>query len=124
MKISGSWDLEETVVTNYENNASVGDSIVEQEGKMIFEVTDGLDNPVRHNIDYAPCIELCNWDFPRKKQDQLFFYYYDENTLSIYSSSCAVQRLSKNHLELLVVNYDNDLNIYQKTVWKFKRSKL
>ena|SRR6218665_628011 len=124
MKIAGVWDLTETVVTNYENNKETGDSIVEQSGQLVFEVTGGLDNPCSHDINYAPCIDNCFWDFPRKKEDQLFFYYYDEDVFSIYSSSCMVQRLTKNRLELLVVNYDNDLNIHKKTVWKFKRNKL
>lgn len=124
MKIAGLWELEETVVTNYSNNEPIGDSIVEQEGSMVFEVTGGLDNPCRNDINYAPCIDMCYWDFPKKSQDQLFFYYHDENTFSIYSSSCMVSKLSKNKLELTKVNYDDELNIQQKSVWKFKRSKL
>lgn len=124
MKLGGVWDLQETVVTNYSNNEAVNDSVVDQQGQMRFEVTGGLDNPVRHNIDYAPCLQLCFWDFPKKNEDQLFFYYHDEDTFTIYSSSCGVQRLTKNHLEIISVNYDNDLNIHQKTVWKFKRAKL
>jgi hypothetical protein len=124
MKLGGTWELQETVVTNYNNNEAQADSLVDQQGEIIFEVTGDLDNPVRHNLDYGPCLQMCYWDFPKKSTDQLFFYYHDGNTSTIYSSSCGVQRLSKNHLEIISVNYDNDLNIHQKTIWKFRRSKL
>lgn len=124
MKISGIWDLEETTVTIYSNNEPISDSIVEQTGQIQFTVTGGLDNPCEHNINYAPCIDYCHWDFPKKKEDQLFFYYHDGNTSSIYSGSCMVRSLSKKKLELMVVSYDNELNIQQKTIWKFKRAKL
>jgi|GEM_PF-2183412 len=124
MKINGMWDIEETIITNYINNEPQQDSIVDQQGRIIFTVTGGLDNDCVHNLSYGPCIQVCSWDLPRKKLDQLFFYSYDEYAFEIYASSCMVEKLTRKKLELVKISYDNDLNILQKSVWKFRRAEL
>lgn len=124
LKISGVWDLSETVVTKYANNEPVGDSAVAQTGVVVFEERDAADNYCSHTLDYAPMISSCHWEVPRKEFDQLFFYAYDEGSLSIYSASCMVEKLTRKKLELVLVSYDDDLNILQKNTWKFTRREL
>jgi hypothetical protein len=124
LKIGGVWEETETIVTTYADNEPAGDSLVEQSGLLLFSVSDGLDNSCSHTLDFAPMIDVCNWDIPRKQMNQLFFYYHDENSLSIYSSSCMIGKLTNKKLELVQIGYDNDLNIQQKIVWKFRRKEL
>ena len=124
MDISGIWDLEQTTITDYINNEPQADSAVSQSGRMIFTVTGKLDNPCSNNLAYAPCIDFCYWDIPRKKLDQLFFYSYDEYAFSIYTESCMVQKLTRKKLEIVKILYDSDLNILRKSVWKFQRAGL
>lgn len=123
-KLSGVWDITETIVTNYSDNEPAGDSIVAQTGVLVFEERDAADNYCSHTLDYAPMISSCNWEVPRKQLDQVFFYAHDESTLSIYSASCRIEKLTNKKLELVVVNYDGDLNILQKSTWKFTRREL
>lgn len=124
LKISGAWDITETVITKYANNEPVGDSTVAQTGVLLFEERDAADNICSHTLSYAPVISSCYWEVPRKKFDQLFFYAYDENSLSIYSASCMVEKLTRKKLELVLVSYDSDLNILEKSVWRFTRREL
>jgi hypothetical protein len=121
-RISGVWELEETVITNYVDNEPQGDSLVDQSGLMYLEPTDGYENVARTNFPNSPCLSFCYWELPKKKADQIFFSYQDE--LLIYTSTCTIEKSTKNRLVLMQANYDADLNVHSITRWKFRKGKL
>lgn len=123
-RMSGLWEIESTTVSFYENNAHVRDSSVEQTGRLSLVTTGGLENKAATNLTYAPCWDVCSWEIPKKKKNQLFFSYYSETPPYIQSTSLTVDKHSSKKLVLVKIQYDGDLNILQKSTWKFVKAKL
>src|ERR1051325_4872936 len=86
-RISGIWELEETLITHYIDNEPQEDSAVDQDGVMFLETTGDYENVAKTDFPLSPCLSYCYWEIPKKQTDQIFFSYHSE--LMIYSSTCT-----------------------------------
>jgi len=124
INISGVWNCDHTNIQLYQNNEVVLDSVVEQSGYLTLSVSDGLDNIARTNLPFVPCLDGSSWEIPHKKTNQVFFSYYSENPLFIFTNSVMITKHNRKKLVLVKIFYDNDLNITEKDTWEFSKQKL
>jgi hypothetical protein len=124
IQIGGVWNCDHTQIQLYGNNEVVLDSTVTQSGFLSLSVSDGLDNIARTNLPFVPLLDGSSWEIPHKKTDQIFFSYYSENPLFIYTNSVMITKHTKQKLVLVKIFYDDALNITEKDTWEFSKQKL